>query len=129
MSNDKLVLADGTEIMLESAAGVGELNVLVETKDAACAVWKDITPEKLKQVNIQNEAGEITGHYENMVLDHITGTDHEKGVLIILSLRQKSREEILEERIALLESGQQTQDAAIVDLGQAVSDMAEGGVQ
>ena len=48
------------------------------------------------------------------------------AVQITFSLRNKSVEEILTERVVALEAGQQTQDEAIGNLGQAVSDMAGG---
>ena len=130
MSKDKLVLADSTEITLESSQGIGALNVKVQDKDAACALWERFTKENLEQVSVKNAAGETTGNYSNMVLCHITGMDNEDGtVQITFSLRARTTEELLVERVAALEAGQQTQDEAISDLGQAVSDVAEGGQQ
>ncbi len=128
MDKDKLVLADGTGIMLESAQGIGALNVMAADKGTACGLWKKFTPENLKEVVIQGAAGETIGRYGNVVLDHITGVENANGtILITFSLRNKTKEELLTERISALEAGQETQDAAIGDLGQAVSDMAEGG--
>ncbi len=130
MNDDKLVLADGTEITLEHSQGMGTLNVRTEDRAAACELWKKFTKENLEQVSIKNAVGETTGSYSGMVLDHMTARDDEDGtVQITFSLRSKTREEILMERIAALEAGQQTQDEAIGDLGQTVSDMAEGGQQ
>lgn len=126
---DKLVLKDGTEVTLESSQGIGALNCLVEDVDTACKLWKKFTPENLRQVTVKNSDDVTVGRYQDMVLDHITAADREGGtVMITFSLRNKSAVEILEERIKTVESGQQTQDEAIGDLGQAVSDMAEGGV-
>lgn len=130
MDHDKLVLRDGTEIILESSQGIGALHVIVESKSAACALWEDFTKDNLAEVTVKNSVGETTGVYKDMVLDHITGTDNQDGTVgIMFSLREKSGQEILEERIAALEEGQQIQDAGIGDLGQAISDMMEGGVQ
>lgn len=130
MSKDKLVLANGTEIMLESSGGIGALHVNAESKSVACGLWEKCSKENLKSVQIKDAAGETTGRYEDMVLDHITGSDNADGtVCLIISLRKKTTEEVLLERIAALESRQQTQDAAIGDLGQAVSDIAEGGAR
>ena len=65
-----------------------------------------------------------------MVLDHMIGVEAPDGtVQVTFSLRSKTTEELLTERVALLESGQQTQDDAISDLGQAISDVVEGGTQ
>ena len=75
-------------------------------------------------------AGVTVGSYQDMVLDHVEGRDNSDGtVQMTFSLRSKTTEEILTERILALESGQRTQDEAIGDLGQAVSDIAEGGTQ
>ncbi len=130
MSKDKLVLTDGTEIILESSQGIGTLCVNAESKDAVCNLWEKCSKENLKQIAIKNPDGETIGLYEDMVLDHVTGSDNADGtVQFTISLRSKTTEELLLEKIAALESGQQTQDAAIGDLGQAVSDIAEGGMQ
>lgn len=127
MGKDKLVLTDGTEIELETSLGISALTVNVENKDAACAMWKKFTPDNLKDVTIKNADRLVIGKYPDMVLSHVTGTDNTDGtVQITFSLREKSVEELLAERVAALEEGQQTQDEAIGDLGQAVSDMAEG---
>lgn len=138
MSKDRLVLADGTEITLESSQGMGSLNVNAQDKAAACALWEKFTKENLAQITIKNAGGEILGSYSGMILDHMTGTEDaaDGAVQVTFSLRDKTTEEILLERIAALEAGQQaleagqqTQDDAISDLGQAVSDVAEGGQQ
>lgn len=126
---DKLVLKDGTAVELESSQGIGALNVLAENRDAAYKLWEKFTPEALRQVTVKNSDEITVGRYQDMILDHITAADQEDGtVLITFSLRNKSAVEVLTERVAAVESGQQTQDEAIGDLGQAVSDMAEGGV-
>lgn len=129
MDKDKLVLADGTEVELESSQGIGALHVNVESKTAAAQLWERFTKQNLKQVQVKNADGNVTGKYEDMVLDHIRGVDNRDGtVQVTFCLCSRPMEEILLERIATLEAGQQTQDAAIGDLGQAVSDIAEGGM-
>ncbi len=128
MNNDKLVLKDGTEITLESSQGMGALHVQVENVNTACALWEKFTKENLRHVTVRNAEGVTVGNYQDMVLDHVEGRDNSDGtVQVTFSLRSKTTEEILTERIAELESGQRTQDEAIGDLGQAVSDIAEGG--
>lgn len=127
MEKDKLVLADNTTIELETTQGIGALTVNAESKAVACALWEKFTPSNLEQISIKNSDGLIVGKYQNMVLDHVTGTDNNGIIQVTFSLRNKTAEEILAERVDVLEVGQQTQDEAIGDLGQAVSDMAEGG--
>lgn len=127
MKKDKLVLTDGTTIELETSQGISALSCIVESKSAACALWEKFTPDNLKQVSIKNSDDLVTGKYPDMALDHVTGAEIADGaVQITFSLRNKSVEEILTERVVALEAGQQTQDEAIGDLGQAVSDMAGG---
>ncbi len=129
MGNDKLVLLDGTEIAIISSEGIEKVHVTVESIGAACSLWEKLTQENLKQVTIKTADDEVVGEYPDMVLDHIEGKENKDGTIqVTLSLRRKTREEILEERIAVLEAGQRTQDEAIGDLGQAVSDMSEGSV-
>lgn len=130
MGKDKLVLADGTKITLESSQGMEALDVRVADRAAACALWEKFTGKNLGTIRIEDSRGGVMGEYSGMVLDHVTGRDDADGsVLATFSLRGKTTEEILLERIVALEAGQQTQDDAISDLGQAVSDVAEGGQQ
>ncbi len=130
MKKDKLVLTDGTMIELETSQGISALSCIVESKSAACALWDKFTQENLKDVTIKNADDLTIGKYSDMVLDHVTGADNTDGtVQITFSLRNKSVEELLTERIEALESGQQMHGAAIEDLGQAMSDIAEGGAQ
>lgn len=130
MNNDKLVLKDSTEITLESSQGMNALHVNVADKTAACTLWGKFSKENLKHVTIKNSEGVTVGTYFDMVLDHVEGRDNADGtVQMTFSLRGKTTEEILTERILALESGQQTQDEAIGDLGQVVSDIVEGGTQ
>lgn len=130
MKKDKLVLADNTTIELETSQGIFALSCNVESISEACALWKKFMPDNLKDVTIKNADNMTIGKYTDMVLDHVTGYDNADGtVQVTFSLRKKSVEELLTERVEALESGQQTQDEAIGDLGQAVSDIAEGGAQ
>ena len=70
------------------------------------------------------------GKYQDMVLSHFQGEERADGsVLATFSLRSKTALELIEERISAVEAGQQVQDTGIDDLGQAVSDLMEGGVQ
>lgn len=130
MNNDKIVLKDGTEITLESSQGISALNVVVNGKQEACNLWEQFTSDNLNQVVIKNQDGLTVGKYQNMVLDHVTGVDKENGaVQLTFSLRSKTTEEFLIERITSVESELQIHGEAIGDAGQAISDIMEGGVQ
>lgn len=130
MNNDKIVLKDGTEITLESSLGIGALYVQAEDHTAACVLWEKFSQANLQDVAVKTADGTTVGIYNNLLLDHVEGRDLKDGtVQMMFSLRNKTTEEVLTERVVALEAGQQTQDAAIDDLGQAVSDIAEGGAQ
>ncbi|MBD5524580.1 MAG: hypothetical protein HDR04_09190 [Lachnospiraceae bacterium] len=122
MSNDRIVLLDGTNITLESSQGMNALNVRAGSISAACALWEKFTPEKLKQVNVMNQDDVTVGKYTDMVLDHIEGRDNEDGsVQITFSLRSKTAEELLTERIIALETGQQAQDTMIEGMSEELT--------
>ncbi len=128
MGKDKIVLASGTEIQLVSSMGIEALQIIADSKAAACKIWEEFTKENLAQITVKNADDITVGNYEDLVLDHVTGVENsDDTVSMTFSLRKKTNEEILLEKVALLEAGQQTQDEAIGDLGQAVSDIAEGG--
>lgn len=128
MGNDKIVLASGTEILLASSMGLGALQIMADSKAAACKTWEEFTKENLAHVTVKNADGMTVGTYEDLKLDHVTGVENPDGtVSMTFSLREKTNEEILFEKVTSLEAGQQTQDEALGDLGQAVSDIVEGG--
>ena len=105
MGKDKLVLHDSTEITLESSQGIGMLCVCVENRTTAGILWEQITKDNLSEVLIVNSEGETTGRYTDMSLDYVTGTDNADGtVLFTISLREKTIEEILQERVSALEA-------------------------
>lgn len=129
-NKDTLVLTDGTHITIEEGSiGMNALCVHVPTKSEAASLWEKLTPGNLKAVQIKDADGTVTGRYEDMLLDHLTGKDKKDGTVeLTLCIREKTYGEMLEDRITQLESDQQTHGDAISDLGQAVSDMKEGGV-
>lgn len=130
MSNDKVVLKNGVEIILESSQGIRALHTCVESKDAALLLWNALTEDNIKQVTVKNADGLVVGRYNDMVLDHIEAKDNsDNTVQLTISLRNKNTEELLSERIGSLESGLQMHDEAINDLGKGVADIAEGGEQ
>lgn len=129
-NKDTLVLADGTGITIEEGSiGMNALCVHVPTKSEAASLWAKLTAKNLKEMQIRDADGTVTGKYTDMILDHLTGKDKKDGTAeLTLCIREKTYGEKLEDRIARIEADQQTHGEAISDLGQAVSDMAsEGG--
>ena len=122
MNNDRIVLLDGTDITLESSLGMNALQVRAENKAAACALWEKLTPENLKQVVVMNQDNITVGKYTDMVLDHVEGRDNTDGtVQFTLSLRSKTAEELMTERIIALEAGQQAQDTKIAGMSEELT--------
>lgn len=125
---DKLILNNQTQIELEAGASLSNMMVLSETKYDMISVWDMLTPENLKTVQIQNGDGVTVANYSDLVLDSETSTVQEDGtILTSFHLHEKTEVELLKERIEALENGQEVQDDAISDLGEAVSGLAEEG--
>lgn len=125
---EKLILNNETQINIESGSSLSDIRVLSDTKYDMVSVWDMLTNENLKHIEIQNEDGTVVGTYNNIMLDSETSTIRQDGkILTSFNLREKTKVEILEERIAQLESGREVQDGAISDLGAAVSGLAEEG--
>lgn len=125
---DKLILNNQMQIEIESASSLANMMVISETKYNIISVWDMFTPENLKSVQIQNGDGIVVANYENLVLDSETSTMQENGtILTSFHLREKTEVEFLRERVEQLENGQEVQDGAISDLGEAVSSLAEEG--
>lgn len=126
---DKLILNDQSKITIESASSLSDIKVLSEDEYVMVSIWKMLTPENLKSMQIQNENGITVANYTNVILDSETSTVQEDGtILTSFYLREKTEVELLRERVEQLESGQEVHSGAISDLGEAVSNIVEGGL-
>ena len=118
---DTLILKDGSLIELEAGASLGALQVISADRGAMLEVWQQLTPENLKEVQIQTGEGLTVGHYEDLILTSETSVVAGDGsVRTIYALREKSPEE---KRLDALEEGQEVQDEAITEL----AELAAGG--
>lgn len=119
-----LKLYDGTTISLEEGASLAEMRHIAANETAALAVCNAITTENLRHVEFSMDGNEPHGIYENLIADHAPTRQNldEGGVLVVISLREKNAVEL---RLDALEESQETQDGAIADIGQVLSDMAE----
>lgn len=125
---DKIILNNQLQINIESGSSLSDMKVLSETKYDMVSIWDMLTEENLKHIEIQTEDGTVVGTYDNILLDSETSTIQSDGkILTSFHLREKTDIELLRERIEQLESGQEVQDGAIADLGEAVSGLAEEG--
>lgn len=122
---DYIKLTDGTQLTIEEGASLERIIHISGTEADATAVCKAITPANLDHVEFYNAgAEEPYGVYDHLILKTpVTRHDEAGTVVVTISLREKTE---LELRVDALEESQATQDGAIEDLGQALSDMAEG---
>lgn len=126
---NKLMLVNQENLNIESGSSLSNMRILSDTKYDMVSAWDMLTGENLKHIEIQSVDGTVIGTYDNILLESETSTVQPDGrILTSFKLREKTKVEMLEERIAQLESGQEVQDGAISDLGTAVSDLAEGGL-
>ena len=126
MSKEKLILKNGAEVELETGASLGALQVLSADRAAMLATWELLTPDNLSQVQIKNGAGLTVATYTDLVLVSETSVVASDGmVLTTYSLRHKTDVERLEERVTVVEEGQQVQDGAINDVATLAGALAE----
>ena len=124
---DKLILKNGKEIEIEEGSSLGAISVVSATKSALIKTWDTLTSANLKDIKIQTADGTEVGQYTDIVLDNETSTVQSDGsILTVYHLRAKTEIELLKEDIAELRAGQEVQDGAISDLGEAVSEIAGG---
>lgn len=124
----RLILADQSEIQVGSSSSLSDARVVSQTKQDMITAWDRLTDENLKTVRIQNEGGVVIGEYRNLMLEKETSTILQDGtILTSFRLREKTEVELLREKVEQLESGQEVQDGAIVDLAAVVDSLSESG--
>lgn len=119
---DKLILKNETEIEIESGASLSDIRVVSDTKADMIATWDILTPENLKSVRFVNGDGVTVGIYTDLILVSETSTEKGRKIETSFNLREKTD---TEKRLDALENGQEVQDGAIMDLGEAVSTLSE----
>lgn len=123
---DTLILQDGSIIELEAGASLYALPVISDNKSAMVATWDKLTESNLSEIQVKNGDGLVVGNYTDLVLASETSIVRTDGtILTTYSLREKTDIELLTERMAAVEEGQQVQDGAISDLGEVASVLAE----
>ena len=128
---DTMILADLSEIELETGASLSDIRVAAVDRAAMLITWSKLTPENLAVVKIKNGDGVVRGNYENLVLENETSKVASDGsVMTSYHLRPKTDLERLAERMDAVEAGQDVQDGAINDIATLTGEMAgklEGG--
>lgn len=122
----KLILNNQEEITIEGGSSLSDVKVVSETKNDMISRWNMFTEENIKSIQILNDDGIEIGNYNNLVLESETSKVQKNGsILTNFHFRTKTEIELLRERVAALETGQEIQDGAIMDLGEAVSTLSE----
>ena len=70
MEKRKLLLKDGTAIILEAGSCLGQMEAAYEGREALMTDWEKMTKENLSRVQIKN-GDTMTGTYEHLSLIHI----------------------------------------------------------
>lgn len=122
MNKDKIILSNGYEIEVESGTSLSDIRVLSDTKQDMLDVWDMLTPDNLSSVQVKNGDGLTIGTYYDLMLVSETSSEKDGKIETSFNLREKTE---TEKRLDALEEGQEVQDGAIMDLGDAVSTLAE----
>ena len=126
MNKDKFILYNQMQFEIESISSLSDVKILSETKSDMILIWDNMTDENLKSVQIQNGDGLTLANYNDLVLDSETSIIQSDGkILTSFHLREKTEVELLREEVEALKEGQEVQDGAIADLGEAVSELFE----
>ena len=92
---DKLILADGTIIELQTGARLSSLGVLSDSKEKMLEVWDALAVDNLKTVQIKDSEDFVVANYTNLVLVSETSTIQSDGmVLTRFNLREKTQGEL-----------------------------------
>lgn len=121
----KVILKDKTEIQTVSLPSLAAVKTRAADLAAAEALKEKLTPENISEVTTTNDAGLEVGHYKDLVLATLTADLlSADGVDVTIGLRDKTDMEKLRDEY---HADKAVTDGAIADLGEAVSEMAEGG--
>lgn len=90
-------------------------------------MWTQLAQEKLKLVKLVTQSGVLLDQKENLVVNSENSFWNKESIECHFYLREKTREELLEEEVASLKEQLAVHDGAIGDIAQAVSGLAEEG--
>lgn len=120
----KLVLSNNTEIEIKDTSTIFDVQIDISQYQY---VWGQLTPNNIKLVKLVSEDGDVMDQKENLVVDSESSFRKDGKVYCHFYLREKMREEILEEKVRLLEEALGVHAGAITDLAEAVSGLVEEG--
>ena len=124
---DFLKLSDGTQITIEDGASLDRIIHIAESDAEAATVCRKVTNDNVRHVEFWKGGPGVEapyGTYDDLVVatPAVIQISEEGIASVLISLREKTSVEL---RLDALEESQETQDGAIADIGQVLSDMVE----
>ena len=117
----KLILANGSEVVIEDGSKRTGIIVVSESKADMLTIWDSLTEENLKTVQIQNEEGVVIGEYADLILVSATSEQLEDGTIkTSFRLREKTEVELLKEEIAAQAQQNEMLTECVLELSEAV---------
>ena len=125
---EKLVLTDNTELEIMDGASLDYIRIQTDNFAALDQIAGALKKEgNLAKVQFKTD-DEVTGEYEDLYLERPIFQEADMtpdgNVVSVIAFREKTE---LEKRVDAIERGQEIQNGALEDLGQVVSEIAEGG--
>ena len=119
----KIILSNNMELEVMNDSTLFDLHVEPSQYEQS---WSVLAPDNLKTVKIVDQNGDVMDTRENLVVDSEQSIREKGQVQCHFYLREKTREELLEEEVKYLRDMLSVHDEAIGELGAVVSNIAEG---
>lgn len=128
---DKIILKNGDNIEIEESSNGGNFRKTFTDTQEYLTTLEKLTPENLSAYQVQNSEGLTCANSVNKecLTQNVTALWSADGILAGLDVTFNiTNIDMLAKAVRDLQAGQQTQDGAISDMGEAVSKLAEGGM-
>lgn len=128
---DKIILKNGDNIEIEESSNGGSFRKTFTDTQEYLTTLEKLTPENLSAYQVQNSEGLTCANPVNKecLTQNVTVLWSADGILAGLDVTFNiTNIDMLAKAVRDLQAGQQTQDGAISDMGEAVSKLAEGGM-
>lgn len=123
-NKEKIILKDGTEFYIENAASENKIQILISNIEELPQIYKKFTEENLENYTIENSDGLICATLRNKYMQKCEVENRQNDILASFYLADV---DMTKKRLEMLEKELEVQSGAIVDLGEAVSGLAEEG--
>lgn len=120
----KIILSNNTEVEVKDNSTLFDIQVDPSQYES---VWEKLSVDNMKLVKLTTENGDLMDQRGNLVVDSERSIREKGEVQCHFYLREKTEVELLREEVERLRETSGVHDAAISDLGEAVSGLAEEG--